>query len=511
MLPASPRAIAPTKVAVYIRWSTEDQGEGTTLEVQREGCAHFVRSQGWMVRPDLEYVDDGYSGGTLDRPALGRLRRAVRDGLVDCVVVFKLDRLSRNVVDMVNLVLREWEDRCYLKSARENIDTYDHGGKMFFYTLVSFAEWERNTIRERTFTGRLRRAQEGRNPGRTLPYGFTTGARPGDVVTVPHEAAVVQRIFRAYGAGASVRGIAARLNAEGLPGPRGGGWAGATVARMLANETYLGTLRFGAVVREGALPAIVTREEFARVREGRGARGGGRGGSAGPIGLADRGRGRALASPYLLSGLLICGVCGGTMRCRPAYDRPHALYHCLARFHRGAAACDTAHIRQPELDALVVAELQQVYGHPERREEYIRQHLAGLNAEAARTRAALQKVRTERAAAAASEAPIRKHFRQEAISAAEYHQLMADLQQELSALREREHALLRRAGNLQAAADARDELVATARRIDQWERLTATEQKQVLACFVEQVRTFRRPGSDVVHCEVVWRSPSGGT
>ncbi|HLN63516.1 MAG TPA: recombinase family protein, partial [Symbiobacteriaceae bacterium] len=213
--------VDPQKVAIYIRWSTEDQGEGTTLEVQREGCTHYVLSQGWSVRPDLVFVDDGYSGGTLDRPALNRLRRLAAAGEVDCVVVFKLDRLSRSVVDTVNLVLREWEHKCQLRSAREAIDTGSHAGRMFFYTLVSFAEWERSTIRERTFAGRVRRAQEGRNPGRTLPYGYAPGGRPGEVALVAHEAETVRRIFARYIAGASVRAIAAALNTEGRPAPRG--------------------------------------------------------------------------------------------------------------------------------------------------------------------------------------------------------------------------------------------------------------------------------------------------
>ncbi|HWI61263.1 MAG TPA: recombinase family protein, partial [Symbiobacteriaceae bacterium] len=159
-----------SKVAIYIRWSTEDQGEGTTLEVQMDACKGYILSQGWPFRDDLIFVDDGISGATLDRPALGRLRGLVREGEVDCVVVYKLDRLSRTVLDMLKLVLEEWEGCCHVKSAREPIDTLTPTGKMFFYQLMSFAEWERNVIRERTMAGRLRRAQEGKNPGLMMPY-----------------------------------------------------------------------------------------------------------------------------------------------------------------------------------------------------------------------------------------------------------------------------------------------------------------------------------------------------
>ncbi|MFZ5823946.1 MAG: recombinase family protein [Bacillota bacterium] len=512
------RAIDPAKVALYIRWSTEDQGEGTTLEVQLEGCSHFVKSQGWVVDENLIFVDDGYSGGTLDRPALTRLRRLVKEGKVDCVVVFKLDRLSRNVVDTVNLVLREWENRCYLKSARESIDTYDHAGKMFFYTLVSFAEWERNTIRDRTFSGRVRRAQEGRNPGRKLPFGYATGEKRGEVRVVPAEASVVQRIFREYIAGASVRAIAFKLNEEGIPGPRQGGWAGPTVARMLSNETYTGKLIFGAVtrmpkerpegtpavvaneqplvIREGALPAIISPEEFALAQAVKRER---------PNPGRGDGSGRAMASSYLLSGLLVCGLCGGTMRVRPPYDRKHALYFCITRFHLGPSACDSSYIRQPDLDAEVVRHLKARYGSAEHRLQHIREYLAQVDGEVVAVEGALRKVQEQLAGLAEEEAHVRKHFRQQAITLEEYRQMVDDLRGEEAELKGKEKALSTRLSDLRATAGGQAYLLDAARRIDQWEQLDPMEQKNVLRFFVQEVRTFKRPRSSEVSCKMVWK------
>ncbi|HWI52739.1 MAG TPA: recombinase family protein, partial [Symbiobacteriaceae bacterium] len=85
------KEIRPDHVAIYIRWSTEDQGEGTTLDVQMDGCKACLGIQGWQFTSDLVFIDDGYSGGSLDRPALTRLRRLVSRGGIDCVVVYKLD------------------------------------------------------------------------------------------------------------------------------------------------------------------------------------------------------------------------------------------------------------------------------------------------------------------------------------------------------------------------------------------------------------------------------------
>lgn len=514
------RSIDPSKVAIYIRWSTEDQGEGTTLEVQLEGCSLFVKSQGWVVNEDLIFVDDGYSGGSLERPALNRLRRLVRESKIDCVVVFKLDRLSRNVVDTVNLVLREWDNRCYLKSARENIDTYDHAGKMFFYTLVSFAEWERNTIRDRTFSGRVRRAQEGRNPGRRLPFGYSTGDKRGEIVVVPGEAEVVRRVFREFLAGSSLRAIAVRLNAEGIPGPKGGGWSAPTISRMLANEMYVGTLTFGVVtrmpkdrpagvplivkndeplaVKESALPAIISREDFALAQAVRRER-------PTPTKGQNQGMGRAMASSYLLSGLLECGLCGGNMRARPPYDRSHALYFCLTRFHQGSAACDSSHIRQDALDALVASELKRRYGMADQRAEYIKEYVASLHADVQATEEALRKVQEQLGGLDAEEAHVRKHFRQQTISVDEYRQMMEELRTEGSELRSREEALMTRLEDLRATAGGQVYLLDAARKVDHWDELDTMEQKNVMRLFVDNVRAYRRPRTNEVHCEIIWK------
>jgi site-specific DNA recombinase len=255
--------IRPDRVAVYIRWSTDDQAEGTTAAVQRETCRHYVLSQGWQFREELLFVDDGCSGGSLDRPALNRLRLLIRKGQIDCVVLFKIDRLSRNLVDTVNLVLREWEGRCHVRSAREAIDTTTPGGKMFFYTLVSFAEWERAVIRDRTLSGKLRRLREGKNPGFRPPYGFRRGAETGRFAVVPAEAPVVRQIFRLYLRGLGYSAIAAWLRRQGVCSRGGRPFTGKAVAAVLANPLYAGTLLYGRRSRRGRAPALPKAESVA--------------------------------------------------------------------------------------------------------------------------------------------------------------------------------------------------------------------------------------------------------
>lgn len=522
-MPAVARSIDPTRVAIYIRWSTEDQGEGTTLDVQMEGCSLFVKSQGWTVNPELIFVDDGWSGGSLDRPALARLRRLVSSGGIDCVVVFKLDRLSRNVVDTVNLVLREWDNRCYLKSARENIDTFDPAGKMFFYTLVSFAEWERNTIRDRTFSGRVRRAQEGRNPGRKLPFGYGVGERRGEIVVVPGQAEVVRRVYREFLAGHSIRSIAFRLNQEGVPAPASasGGWSAPTLSRMLSNEMYVGTLSFGVVTRmpkdrpagaprvvknekplvvqEGAVPTIVSAADFALVQSLKRQ-------NHAPVGRAPGAR--ALSSAYLLSGVLECGLCGSNMRARPPYDRAVAHYFCNTRFHQGPSACDSSHVRQPVLDEIVVTELKQQYGLPEQRASYIQRYVGRLENELRGVEEALRGIQEKLSGLSEEEALVRKHFRQQELTLAEYRQMSEDLQAEGAELRGREQVLSARLEDLRATIGGQAVLLDAARKVDHWDELDPVEQKNVLRFFVERVRAFKRPSSNEVQCEITWKTVS---
>ena len=359
--------IRPDRVAIYIRWSTEDQGDGTTLAVQSEACRHYLLSQGWAVRDDLIFIDDGFSGGSLDRPALTRLRQAVRQGLVDCVVVFRLDRLSRSVIDTVTLVLQEWADLTHVKSAREPVDTTTAMGRQFFYMLVSYAEWERNVIRERMFSGKLRRAREGRSPGMPAPYGYAKGPTAGALLPVAVEAAAVEQAFALAEQGESVRAIAAYLNRHGFPTRKGGPWATSIVSKLLRNPIYAGLLVWGrrrvnprhgkapgerryvaaephAATAATTIPALVDPGRFERVQawlQGRRSVAPGAAGSA-----------------HLLTGLLRCAACNSPMQ----YNRSGAwaYYRCAGRAEQ-AGRCGAHSVPAAPLEGALVGLVRQRY------------------------------------------------------------------------------------------------------------------------------------------------------
>jgi DNA invertase Pin-like site-specific DNA recombinase len=342
----APRATLPwgvENVAIYIRWSTEDQAAGTTLAVQREACAHYVLSQGWSLREDLCFVDDGWSGGNLARPGMTRLRELVAAGRVDCVVVYKIDRLSRNLVDAVQLVLREWEGRCHLKSVREPIDTTTDLGRMIFGILAMFADFERTAIRDRTQAGKIQRIRGGQQMHARPAFGYAADpSARGRWVASPAEAAVVREVFALAASGVPAGAIVRRLNAAGLRTRSGREWSQRSLLWILHNRTYLGEVVYGrtslrtaeggrrvrvrnAVPRvagpTAAAPALVDRETFARAQAAI---------AAHRARFAGEGR-RAAGSPHLLTGLARC-PCGAAMVYKAGRSGGH--YVC-ARTRRG--------------------------------------------------------------------------------------------------------------------------------------------------------------------------------
>jgi len=503
--------IEPNKVAIYIRWSTDDQGDGTTLDVQMEGCRHYALSQGWEVTADLIFIDDGYSGGTLDRPALARLRAAVQQERVACVVVFKLDRLSRSVVDTVNLVLQEWGERCHVKSAREPVDTTSHAGKLFFYMLVSYAEWERSVIRERTWGGRLRRAQEGRNPGFNAPYGYRVGPTPGALEIVAAEAAVVGRIYQMYLAGEGSRAITAALMAEGLRFRGGRPWSPSTVQHILANRVYCGDLVWGLrphnprhakrpgepgrlraesplAVREGAFPAIVARTVWEQAQAVRAARGSGPG---------SRSPGRAVCSRFLLTGLARCR-CGSAVIGRAGTG---LYYLCSGKNARGAAHCDCGYMQAEAVDAALVQRLRCMFGGQAGSSRVatvlqadLEQRLAGLLPQ-------LKQVQRDLGRAQAQTTALGTQLRGGQLTAPEYRSLLADLRAETTALAQRKAELARQVDGLRHARLPTTEASTLG---GGWDHLSIAQRKHLLRAVCRELTLYRTPHSADVQIEAVW-------
>ena len=158
-------------VATYTRVSTSEQVEGTSLDFQEGALNSYCRLQGWNLINS--YSDPGYSGKDGERPGLQRLLADAKIGLFDKIVVYKLDRLARNLRLLLEIEAQLRDQKASLTSIKESVDTSTGLGKMVFQLFGMIAEWERDTIIERTKNGLLQRYKNGCWAGGKPPFGYT--------------------------------------------------------------------------------------------------------------------------------------------------------------------------------------------------------------------------------------------------------------------------------------------------------------------------------------------------
>jgi site-specific DNA recombinase len=220
------------RLIIYIRVSTEEQArEGFSLAAQRARAEAFCTAFGHQV---VEVIPDaGVSAKSLKRPGLQCALKMLRKGEADGILVAKLDRLSRSLIDFSKLIEKYFNERSgrHLLSMSESIDTTSAGGRLVLNVLMAVAQWEREAIAERTSAGLREKKRQGAQLG-AVPLGFK---RIGDrVVEDAGEQLVVKRARELAAGGAGLGAIAAALSAEGHKTKRGGKWHITTVRKLLA-------------------------------------------------------------------------------------------------------------------------------------------------------------------------------------------------------------------------------------------------------------------------------------
>jgi site-specific DNA recombinase len=326
----------PMRAALYERVSTDQQAERYGIASQDWGLKKRAQERGYSLVLDGEkdaFVDDGYSGSDLGRPALTSLRQAIHEGRVDVMLCYDPDRLSRSLSDLLLLTDEFEQAKTRLEFITQELDASPEG-KMFFAIRGAVAEYERAKIRERTIRGRLQKARQGKVISKAAaPFGYRYDPTTSTLVINEEEAKVIRFAFYIYtNERLSLVQLADRLNRMGMARPHDGQrWRSSYLGRMLRNETYAGTLwqnrwrteKIASNTGHGphvkmserpqedqipvAVPAIVTQELFSatqkRLKEN--------------LRLARRNSKRE----YLLSGLLrhACGSCMG--------GRTHGAYN----------------------------------------------------------------------------------------------------------------------------------------------------------------------------------------
>lgn len=316
-------------IGIYVRVSTEEQAKnGYSIQDQIRQCRK--KAKGNEV---IEYIDDGHSGEYLERPALKKLRKDVRDGVVDTVIVYDPDRWSRNLMNQL-IVTEEIEKRAKLVFVNSEYDKTPEG-RMFYQIRGSVSEFEKAKINERMSRGRKEKAEQGKVVKNSKMYGYAYNKETSLYEIHESEAKIVKLIFDLYTMPDTplkgVNGIAMYLSDQGIPTKRGAKvWHRQVVRQILLNRAYIGDYIQNRWNTEGMLgnkykddgdkiqmrerpqeewihveiPQIIDKAQFERAQN--------------LLGVSKRRHTKDSQHQYLLSGLLKCGECENTMTGRRA-------------------------------------------------------------------------------------------------------------------------------------------------------------------------------------------------
>jgi site-specific DNA recombinase len=391
--------------AIYARVSTDRQKNQETIASQTTGLLEYAQANQYTIPPEWRFEDEGYSGSTLVRPALERLRDLIAEGVIETVLVYGPDRLSRNYAYQVLLLeefARHGTEVKFLKAPAA--DTPEQRLLVQFQGMI--AEYERAQIAERTRRGKRYRAKAGviNVLSSSAPYGYRyvkkTETAQAYYEVVEAEAEVIRRIFNLYTvAGRSIRSIVGILNAEKVPTrSRRAAWVNSTLWHMLRNPAYEGRACYGktepgppsqrpnrirrlrgAKARLGpvhrprppedwisiAVPALVGKETFGLAQE--------------RLRVNKELSARRTKQPSVLQGLLVCEHCGYAL-CRVNTGSGQKLYHyyrCqgLDHYQNGQRVCNAGPVPIPILDDLVWDQVWQLLNEPELIEREIERRL----------------------------------------------------------------------------------------------------------------------------------------
>jgi site-specific DNA recombinase len=301
-----PRADAHRKrCAIYTRKSSEEglEQEFNSLAAQREACEAFIRSQqheGWVLARS-RYDDGGFSGGSMERPALQELLADIRAGQLDIVVVYKVDRLTRSLADFARLVELFDAEAVSFVSVTQQFNTTSSMGRLTLNVLLSFAQFEREVTGERIRDKIAASKKKGMWMGGNVPLGYDASERT--LVINPVEAETVRRIFALYREFGCVRRVKEEADRLGLrtkcsTTPNGAERGGKVFSRghlytLLSNPIYTGRIVHKGQLYPGQHPPLIDDETWTAVRNQRAAN------------TSDHRRKTKGAEPSLLAGLLV--------------------------------------------------------------------------------------------------------------------------------------------------------------------------------------------------------------
>jgi site-specific DNA recombinase len=345
------------RCAVYTRKSTEEglDQEFNSLHAQREAAEAYVQSQaqeGWTCLAE-RYDDGGFTGGSMDRPALARLLADIRAGKIDSVIVYKVDRLSRSLLDFAKMMETFEQHQVAFVSVTQQLHTATSMGRLVLNVLLSFAQFEREIISERTRDKIAAARRKGKWSGGHPLLGYDV--QGSKLVVNKREAARVRAIFALYLRHQGLIPVVRELERRGWVGkrwvtrkgrPRGGKpFTKTSLHRLLRNVTYIGKTTYKGEEHRGEHPVLVSADVWQKTQA-----------LLRRTGTPERAS-EANPSGAPLRGLVRCVPCGCSMT--PSFAAKnkavrYRYYVCGNAQKRGWAACPSKSIAATAIEAFVL-------------------------------------------------------------------------------------------------------------------------------------------------------------
>ena len=357
------------RCAIYTRKSNEDgleQQSFSSLDAQRESAENYIMSQkhnGWVILPE-HYDDGGYSGGNMERPALKRLLADVENGKIDCVVTYKIDRLSRSLIDFTKIMEVFNKYGVNFVSVTQHFSTIDSAGRMMLNILITFSQFEREIITERIRDSVAGAKRRGKYCGGPPLLGYDVNPETNILEINRKEAQAVQEAFKLYSKLASALDVARLLNEKGY---RTKDWTSRkgvhhraqefnlnAIYRMLNNVIYAGKVQHNGNNYDGEHKAIIDEKLWAEVQfllnEN--------------APFAPRAKKTAIASPF--KGLMVCGYCGGAfgLSYSTKGERRYMYYICIKDETRTERECRLGRVSAGEVDRLIIRQMGRIFKTP---------------------------------------------------------------------------------------------------------------------------------------------------
>jgi site-specific DNA recombinase len=355
------------RCAIYTRKSTEEglEQEFNSLDAQRESAESYItsmRHEGWQLVPK-SYDDGGFTGGNMERPALHRLLEDIEAGKIDCVVVYKVDRLSRSLMDFARMMNVFEKHSVSFVSVTQQFNTASSMGRLVLNVLLSFAQFEREMISERVRDKIAASRRKGKYVGGQPILGYNV--ENTKLIVDETEADQVRQIFELYLEHQAMLPVVTELNRRGWLTKR---WVtrkgierGAkpftknSLHNLLTNIVYIGKIRHKENVYEGEHEGIVPEKLFERTRK--------------TLKRNSRSGGSAVRNKHgaLLRGILRCECCDAAMShtYTSKGSRQYRYYVCGRARQRGWDECPSPSIPAGEIEQFVVAQIREIGSDPE--------------------------------------------------------------------------------------------------------------------------------------------------